>query len=56
MRWFKICLSKQTRWDLLSTWHGDFKNFPGRIASDKTLHNKAFNIAKNDDEYKCGLA
>ena len=54
--WFKIYLSKQTTWELLSTWHGDFKNFPGWTASDKALHNKAFNIAKNGDGYKRGLA
>ena len=27
--------------------YGDFKNLPRRTASDKTLCNKAFNIAKN---------
>ena len=27
--------------------YGDFKDLPRRTASDKALHNKAFNIAKN---------
>ena len=27
--------------------HGDFKDLPRRTTSDKVLHNKAFNIAKN---------
>ena len=27
--------------------YGDFKNLPRRTAFDKTLCNKAFNIAKN---------
>ena len=26
--------------------YGDFKDFPGRTASDKILSDKAFNIAK----------
>ena len=38
--------------------YGDLKNLPGRTASDKVLHNKAFNIAKNPkyDEYQRGVA
>ena len=37
--------------------HGDFKDLPRRVASNKILHNKAFNIAKNPiyDGYHCGL-
>ena len=27
--------------------YGDFKDLPKRTPSDKALHNKAFNIAKN---------
>ena len=27
--------------------YGDFKDLPRKTASDKMLHNKAFNIAKN---------
>ena len=36
----------------------DFKDLAGRIASDKVLRDKAFNIAKNAryDGYKRGLA
>ena len=38
--------------------YGDFKDLLRRIASDKTLHDKAFNIAKNlkYDGYQRGLA
>ena len=38
--------------------YGDFEDLPKQIASDKVLHNKAFNIAKNSkyDEYQRGLA
>ena len=38
--------------------YGDFKDLTRRAASDKTLHDKAFNIAKNPkyDEYQRGLA
>ena len=38
--------------------YGYFKDLAGRIASDKTLHDKAFNIAKNPkhDWYQRGLA
>ena len=34
--------------------YGGFKNFPERTASDKVLHNKEFNMAKNPilDGYK----
>ena len=37
---------------------GDFKDLIRRTASDKVLHDKAFNIAKNqkDDGYQIGLA
>ena len=37
--------------------YGYLKNFPRRAASDKVLHDKAFNIAKNPkyDEYPCGV-
>ena len=37
---------------------GDFKELPTRKASNKALHGRAFNIAKNPkyDEYQCGLA
>ena len=31
--------------------YGDFKNLPRGTASDKVLHDKAFNIAKNS-KYK----
>ena len=36
----------------------DFKDLPGRTASDKYLHNKAFKIAENPkyDGYQKGLA
>ena len=36
----------------------DFKHFPRRTASDKVLHNKAFDIAKNPkyNGYQGGLA
>ena len=36
----------------------DFKDLTWRTASDKTLHDKAFNIAKNPkyDGYQSGLA
>ena len=38
--------------------YGYFKDLAGRIASDKILHDKAFNIAKNPkhDGYQRGLA
>ena len=38
--------------------YADFKDLTRRRASDKILHNKAFNIAKNPkyDEYQRGLA
>ena len=38
--------------------HGDFKDFTRRTASDKVLHNKSFNIAKNPnyDAYQRDLA
>ena len=38
--------------------HEDFKVLPRRTASDKVLHNKAYNIAKNPncDGYQSGLA
>ena len=38
--------------------YGDFKDLFRRTASDKVLHNKAFNIAKNlkYHRYKRGLA
>ena len=38
--------------------HGDFKGLASRIASDKGLRDKAFNIAKNPkyDRYQRGLA
>ena len=38
--------------------YGDFKDLTTRTASDKILHNKAFNIAKNPkyNEYQHGLA
>ena len=37
---------------------GDFKDLPRRTASDKVLHDKAFNIAKipKYDGYQRGLA
>ena len=37
--------------------HGDFKDLARRTASDKTLRDKAFNIAKNPkyDGYQRGL-
>ena len=37
---------------------GDFKDLARGTASDKILHDKAFNIAKNpkDDGYQRGLA
>ena len=40
------------------TWHGDFYDLTRRTASDKTLHNKAFNITKYPkyDGYQRGLA
>ena len=38
--------------------YGDFKDLTRRTASDKVLHDKAFNIAKNPkyDEYQRRLA
>ena len=38
--------------------YGDFKDLTRRTATDKMLHDKAFNIAKNskDDGYQKGLA
>ena len=38
--------------------YGDFKDLPRRAASDKVLHDKAFNIAKNQKYDGClhGLA
>ena len=38
--------------------YGDFKDLTRRTASDKILHHKAFNIAKNSkyDGYQRGLA
>ena len=37
--------------------YGDLKYLPRRTSSDKVLHNKALNIAKNlkNDEYQCRL-
>ena len=45
---------------MFSTWYmdyRDFKDLPQRIASDKIILNKAFNIAKNQkyDGYQRGL-
>ena len=38
--------------------HGDFKDFPRRMVSDKILRDKPFNVAKNSkyDKYQRGLA
>ena len=38
--------------------HRDFKDLTRRTASDKILHDKAFNISKNPkyNGYQCGLA
>ena len=38
--------------------YGDFKELPGRTASDEVLRDKAFNITKNPkyDGYQGGLA
>ena len=38
--------------------YGNLKNLPSRTTSDKVLHDKAFNIAKNskNDRYQKGLA
>ena len=38
--------------------YGDFKDLTRRTASDKILHDKTFNIAKNPkyDRYQHGLA
>ena len=38
--------------------YGDFKSLTRRTDSDKILHDKAFNTAKNpkDDRYQRGLA
>ena len=38
--------------------YGDFKDLPRRTTSDKVLHEKVFNIAKNSkyDKYRHGLA
>ena len=38
--------------------YGDFKDLTRRTGSDKILHHKAFNIAKNSkyDGYQCRLA
>ena len=38
--------------------YGDFKDLTRRTASDKMLHDKAFNIAKNPkyNGYQCDLA
>ena len=38
--------------------YGDLKDLNGRTVTDKVLHDKAFNIAKNPkyDEYHRGLA
>ena len=38
--------------------YGDFKDLPRITASDKVLHDRAFNIAKNPkyDGYQRGLA
>ena len=38
--------------------YGDFKDLPRRTASDKVLHDKPFNVAKNRkyDGYQRGLA
>ena len=38
--------------------YGGFKDLPRRTASDKVLHDKAFNIAKTPkyDGYKCEFA
>ena len=38
--------------------YGHFKDLPRRIAFDKILHNKGFNVAKNPnyDRYERGLA
>ena len=45
---------------MLSTWYvyGDFKDLARRTASDKTLRDKAVNIARNPkyDGYRKGLA
>ena len=45
---------------MFSTWHGygDFKDLPERTASDKLLHDKASNIAKNSkfDRYHWDFA
>ena len=38
--------------------YGDFKDLPGRATSNKVLHGKAINIAKDPkyDRYQRGLA
>ena len=38
--------------------YADFKDLSRTIASDKVLHDKAFNISKNSkyDGYQCGIA
>ena len=38
--------------------YGDFKDLPRRTASDKVIHNKAFDIARNlkYDKYQRGIA
>ena len=38
--------------------YGNFENFTKRAASDKILHDEAFNVAKNPkyDEYQRGIA
>ena len=38
--------------------YADFKDLSRTIASDKVIHDKAFNISKNSkyDGYQCGVA
>ena len=53
-----IYLSKRTTLFSTDMAYGDFKDLTWRTASDKILHSKAFNIAKNPqyDEYQHFLA
>ena len=55
-----IYLSKRTRWNLFSTWHGlwRFEDWTRRTAPDKIWRDKVVNIARNPkyDGYQRGIA
>ena len=52
-----LSISEWTRQNLFSTWYRDSKDLPRRVASERTLLNKAFKIAihPRNNGYQCLL-